>query len=429
MADTEGQKLRRVLNELEELVEGVSNDVLQQYRLQIDRIWKALRRNGKHSLVELVRDIDRQRSKIEDYARKRVKEAITSTTNWKTTDIRVLDIRLAETKHSPLTKFRKGLAQRSLAKDFDAWERSTCQTSRLDSLYGDPKLSETRNDSNIPSFMQAEDMPHEDCVERGIQHGLKLLLFERVVQCSGISAILFFVFSRFRDITISDLQYLAAELKASEWILNHAKTIEPWFIECFTKYEGELANSGMTDPSLRIAGGRQSRKRQSSDHPGPFTSAVEKRLRLDGPASAQTINISHSVRPAQFPRSSQDYLGVVDSPGVSDGLAPTAALTVQQQVSNGAMHRMGWQHHLHHSAMQNASSCNEQTMHVSGRCAVNQGDYPAIQQQPPQQHHIDSSAEATGLSDAMNAEPLFNPLSDDFWQEFQCWNTHNFNLT
>ncbi|TKA25280.1 hypothetical protein B0A54_17472 [Friedmanniomyces endolithicus] len=251
MANTEGQKLRNLLNELEKLVEETSGDVLQESRLQFDRIWRALRKNGKHRLVELVRDVDKQRSKIEEYSRQPVKEAITSQTDWRNIDIRVLDNRLAETKHTLLTKFRKGLAQRSLATDFDAWERSNCHSSRLDSLYNDPKLSETRHDSNMPSFMQAEDMPREDCVERGIQHGVKLLLFERIAQCSGVSAVLFFVFSRFRDVTFSDLQDLAVEIKASKWILHHAATIQPWFIECIAKYEGELANSGMTHPLLK----------------------------------------------------------------------------------------------------------------------------------------------------------------------------------
>ncbi|KAK0247210.1 hypothetical protein LTR01_008875 [Friedmanniomyces endolithicus] len=397
MANTEGQKLRNLLNELEKLVEETSGDVLQESRLQFDRIWRALRKNGKHRLVELVRDVDKQRSKIEEYSRQPVKEAITSQTDWRNIDIRVLDNRLAETKHTLLTKFRKGLAQRSLATDFDAWERSNCHSSRLDSLYNDPKLSETRHDSNMPSFMQAEDMPREDCVERGIQHGVKLLLFERIAQCSGVSAVLFFVFSRFRDVTFSDLQDLAVEIKASKWILHHAATIQPWFIECIAKYEEARPNL----------------KRKSSDYPGLSTSAVEKRLRPDRPASAQTINIPHNVRPAQFPISAQEYSGVVDSLELSGRAASTTSLTVPQHVSNGEMHRMGWQHPPQHSAMQNASSYTEQAMH-----AVN---YPAIQQQPPQQRHIDFRAEATGFPDATNAELLL--LSNDFWQDFQSWDT------
>ena len=230
----QSEDLQRAL----EIISQTPNSILQEHRQSFVAILHRLEAHKRTRVSSLVTNLDGSRPKVEEYLNKTYKQAVARHIDWQNTDIRVHDIRLGATKHNLLTKFRKGLGERSLALQFHNWELQHFQTSRLSVLAADQHTCKEHTEGRIPQFLNTHDLPKLSCVTKGIQHGTKILIFERVMETMGISAILFFCFSQFRAIPYLDLQTLKAEIERSVWIGTLAKSISTWFQQCILDYEG-----------------------------------------------------------------------------------------------------------------------------------------------------------------------------------------------
>ncbi|KAJ5925842.1 hypothetical protein N7454_007352 [Penicillium verhagenii] len=123
---------------------------------------------------------------------------------WFDEDPRIIDISLTTPTSNPEGKLRRGLSQRSLAKEYDQWEREKFKTSRLDEISEDPKRScKSRRSGHISDFVKAHQFKDENTAMHGIKHGLRLLVFESIYGVAGISAILIFLYGSFRSVNYS----------------------------------------------------------------------------------------------------------------------------------------------------------------------------------------------------------------------------------
>ena len=68
-------------------------------------------------------------------------------------------------------------------------------------------------------------------------HGIKLMVFENLLGFIGISAILSFVFTKFRDLPYDALRDLVIEIGKSEW-LDIAREKSHWYADCVRLYKG-----------------------------------------------------------------------------------------------------------------------------------------------------------------------------------------------
>lgn len=235
------QILQNALEAIDNL-EGLPNDVLYTNRRLVNAVLRKLKGAAGKQTTSLLDNLEASRTKIEAYTQKPVNEAVARPISWQDADIRVLDIRLGATKQSPLTKFRKGLGERSLAFQFHEWETQTFGRSRLYDLRDNPSRQD-RTEGHIPEFITTHHLPNTACVVKGIQHGTKLLVLELLSGTPGTSALLFFCFSQFRAMNYTDLPALSDTLRATEWITALCKRIHEWFHQCLLAYAGESSGT------------------------------------------------------------------------------------------------------------------------------------------------------------------------------------------
>lgn len=190
--------------------------------------------------VALIEALNKAKGKIQEYLGKSEISATEGGSSWTQEDPRIVDLQMGEKKTTSNIKFRKVLSQRSLAKEYDRWELKAHQTSKISQLTEDLSGSKERADGHIKEYIRANtcQFKNTELAQDGIQCGIRLLVFERLLRESGSSAILCFSFHRFRRVSFSELACLVQQMREIDWIRDLAGEKSSWFDNCQRYYDG-----------------------------------------------------------------------------------------------------------------------------------------------------------------------------------------------
>lgn len=191
------------------------------------------------AISKLIHALNDKSADIKQYLSISEREATGDKSEWMIEDPRVVDLRIDETSPSPKTKFRRGLSQRSLATGFTRWEGVTYGMSRVDQLVADLSRAEARK-GHISKYLEVttDRFKNRRAARTGIEHGIKLLVFEKFFDERAVSAVLSFVYVNFRAIKYSQLPSLKATMENTEWIAELVEQKASWIDECQNLYEG-----------------------------------------------------------------------------------------------------------------------------------------------------------------------------------------------
>lgn len=199
-----------------------------------------------------IAQVDEDLEKIEKYLAQVYCEAIKDKKIWiKDDDPRAVDLAAAYRNPSPMAKFRRGLSQRSLATEFDKWEQTTYETSKVKQLTIYASES-SRKLGHITEFVDKNKHRFHDrsMARAGIAHGIKLLVCETILSGIGFSAIFIFEYSRFRSVKFEDLYSLKDAVRDANKIQRLADQKADWLECCQRNYDGEWLL-----PSIELANG------------------------------------------------------------------------------------------------------------------------------------------------------------------------------
>lgn len=192
------------------------------------------------STLTLTQKLHKDSTQIKEYLSKSEIEATKDDLERITEDPRVVDLQLDRGQSSPKAKFRKALSQRSLAIEYIHWERKQYGSSRVSELAKNLSISQGRGGCHIMKYLERNNhrFKNQDVTRKGINHGIKLLVFEQLVGTMAISAILSFRYRLFRAVKFEDLPFLKTMLDDSEWVTELVGQKAGWFDGCQTQYDG-----------------------------------------------------------------------------------------------------------------------------------------------------------------------------------------------
>lgn len=186
------------------------------------------------SLIEMLRD---RYHSIKVYLNKEPSDAVCGGTTWLDEDPRIVELCMSE-KDGPSDQltYRKQLSRRSLAKDFIEWEREKFKTSRVQQLVENP--SDKGSQGHLRTFLEeSSGIINKNRAFKGIRHGIKLLFIETQLGLSGISALLAFTFTNFRDLNYEKVPPFVRRLQHCRDLLDLAQQKTSWFETCVEYYE------------------------------------------------------------------------------------------------------------------------------------------------------------------------------------------------
>jgi len=191
-------------------------------------------------VLTLTQALDKDSAQIQEFLSRPELEAIEDELERIVEDPRVVDLQLDGSRSTPKARFRKGLSQRSLADEYIQWERHTYGSSKVSVLVKDLSVSQERGLGHIVEYLESNNrrFKKQDITRRGIEHGIKFLVFELLVGTRVISAILSFKYSLFRAVKFEDLPFLKTMMNDSEWIKELVEQKADWYDECQTLYDG-----------------------------------------------------------------------------------------------------------------------------------------------------------------------------------------------
>lgn len=198
-------------------------------------------RSGALNLL-LVLENGKRSKKIWDYLSTPGRDPVNGSElfDWTEEDPRVIDLRLSSSSNPSFdVKFRRGLSQRSLAAEYDEWEKATFNTSRILELSQNPAISDHRK-GHIDHYLQVNIHRFKDqkSTRHGIKHGIRLLVFETIYGHVGISAILILVYSAFRSVKYKEHFWMKRSLEDTAWE-SLAKDKSSWLTQCQGQYDGK----------------------------------------------------------------------------------------------------------------------------------------------------------------------------------------------
>jgi len=191
------------------------------------------------SVFDVMKALDNKSTQIEEYLSRTEDKATGSEPNWINEDPRIVDLQIDGNHSSPETKFRKGLSQRSLAIEFDNWESKTYGRSRVRELVEDLSISHERRVGHIKEYIEANhQFKNQKSTRAGIEHGIKLLVFEQLLGKRVVSAVLIFTYRRFRMVKFEELACLKKAMERSEWVTGLTERKADWLDGCQNYYDG-----------------------------------------------------------------------------------------------------------------------------------------------------------------------------------------------
>ncbi len=192
------------------------------------------------STVDLIEVLDRDVTAIKEFLSKSETIATDDELNRANEDPRVVDLRLAVGPPSQKAKFRKILSERSLASEFGDWEFQVHGSRRVEELVIHHTYAQEKTKGHINEYLKRNTRRFIDqrLTRKGIVHGIKLLVFEKMVGTRGISAILSFGNTKFRAVKYEELVSLREMVDKSKWIKALAQTKAAWLDGCQIQYNG-----------------------------------------------------------------------------------------------------------------------------------------------------------------------------------------------
>ena len=111
--------------------------------------------------------------------------------------------------------------------------------SRVGQLAQDLSVAQERK-GHLNQYLEANKrrFKNQRAARTGIEHGIKLLVFEELLGEKAISAVLSFAYDCFRRIKYSELAPLKATVDQTEWITALVKQKAGWVDGCQECYEG-----------------------------------------------------------------------------------------------------------------------------------------------------------------------------------------------
>lgn len=249
MSDIESESLRRALSTIDVLPDAT----LLRHELLLSRLvqrWNRCRKGARSRpkaasrLEQLEKCLNNLRAKtLEPFLQQSCSQAVGEQVDL-SQDTRVNDILLATApllEQQGLYKFRKGLAKRSLAMQYDEWQQTfSNEKSRVQDLAEDYSRASERDSGRIQQFLTSRGLPYENRVIDGVKQGTQLLVFERKMQMTGCSALLSFCMGYMSKIKYSDFDSLASIFERNVWMVTTAKTASTWYDHCGILYEGSF---------------------------------------------------------------------------------------------------------------------------------------------------------------------------------------------
>ncbi|KAL9021279.1 MAG: hypothetical protein Q9185_001484 [Variospora sp. 1 TL-2023] len=165
------------------------------------------------------------------------------------TDARIVDLLIADGSHVKEKSYkeiqlRRILSQRSLAAEYDSWDRvQSGGTSSLDRRVtarredNSLKLARTKQPSAFiaPRFSES----HHETIKKVIKAGTKLLYFEQALGGKRFFPIIIFRYSNWYRLKYTDMQALADNFR-SQPLLEHTEKSWKGWSECWDrKYDGQ----------------------------------------------------------------------------------------------------------------------------------------------------------------------------------------------
>ncbi|KAI4209057.1 MAG: hypothetical protein LQ351_007978 [Letrouitia transgressa] len=154
--------------------------------------------------------------------------------SWVDDDPRVVDIQIANSDSTLVQRFRRGLSQRSLALQFDSWEKTTYQKSTIDERMKDLRFKHRV----IKQFLDCSHIKDKDIAHMGIRHGIKLLICERLLGGAGYTAILIFKYRDMHYLRYEHLHEFVHAIQSSKAIVEVANQQAQLLNQYQSDYEG-----------------------------------------------------------------------------------------------------------------------------------------------------------------------------------------------
>lgn len=138
-----------------------------------------------------------------------------------------------------MATFRRGLSQRSLAIQFNKWELVTYEMSEIRRQASHLSKEPARKLGYVVKFIKKHGFKKRSVIRLGIQHGIKLLICEKLLNKTEISAILIFKYTQFRSIKLPDLSDLENAIKNTIKIKELVSLNANWIDRCQKYYDGK----------------------------------------------------------------------------------------------------------------------------------------------------------------------------------------------
>ena len=187
--------------------------------------------------VQLIEALNEAEGQIKGFLSKSEFEATKDHLGRENGDPRLVDLKMGN-KPSHQAIYRKGLCQRSLGLEYEQWELRNHRSSKISELMQHSPIS--NKNGLIQTYLKSTDYPFEyhPTISKGLEHGIKLLVFERMFGRKAISAILSFKYHRFRKVRFEDLAGLKAMMNESVWLTKLAEEKSNWLDGCQNMYDG-----------------------------------------------------------------------------------------------------------------------------------------------------------------------------------------------
>ena len=156
----------------------------------------------------------------------------------KDSDLRIFDLQRGRI-NSSIAIFRRRLSQWSLAIQFDRWELATYETSEVGRRASRPSEKPALRRGRITKFLEKHRFRSGSAARHGIEHGMKLLICERLLNRTGISAIFIFRYTELRLIKFSDLSGLKTAIENATNIKELVNSNIDWIDPCQKCYNSK----------------------------------------------------------------------------------------------------------------------------------------------------------------------------------------------
>ena len=220
------------------LLTSLPTNVLRQYDEPLRKLYAPVKPPGSE-VWPIVDALQRNQELSKIYLGLPVKDAVSSRSHLYGADVRILDIKLGS-KPSLTDRFCKGLGERSLALEFDQWERRLYQTSTLGTLLSDLSAKDDKRDGHIQEFIRSANLDEKtnNQLHRAIRIGQKILLLSWKLDYSDSIPIFLLCCDRYwQSLKLADLPAVEQKLRQSN-LLETARSHQDWFQQCVQKYEG-----------------------------------------------------------------------------------------------------------------------------------------------------------------------------------------------